>query len=387
MCGVQHAASSLRLTSFLSGPIKAKWQAGPRRRDGRAITNRVESSATLTAIVASGDLQLTFSVPRRVDFGHHLLIVGSNDKLGGWDVGRGVQMQWTEGDVWVAELQVPAAERLALEYKYVVQDDHGVAVEWKPGANCELQLALPPKVPPGAKVHVEDDWERCAARIAVDLPQLPESSFSGKSRPKQQPRNGTASSSSSRTATLDDAASTAARRSAAARQAMSIDPAYGKLQQGADPQALGADAGTITAAGFDGGAAGAPAVLRQASGTGLNGSGSFLGGGLDELDELDVVAAAAEQAMQRLDTAITSSTELLDSLYDPASLEAFEADRRVAAAARKAIALTRALTAADPRRSLPAARRRRRPGGRTPPSRPAEQPDGQCQPEGGQGNA
>lgn len=40
--------------------------------------------------------------------------------------------------------------------------------------------------------------------------------------------------------------------------------------------------------------------------------------------------------------------ELIDGLEDPTTEEAFAADRVVAAAARKAIALTRALNAADP---------------------------------------
>lgn len=50
---------------------------------------------------------------------------------------------------------------------------------------------------------------------------------------------------------------------------------------------------------------------------------------------------------QNLDATIQQSVELIDGLEDPTTEEAFAADRVVAAAARKAIALTRVLNA-DP---------------------------------------
>ena len=49
---------------------------------------------------------LRFHLPYRCNFGQQLCIVGEVEQLGGWDVQRGVPMLWTEGDVWVAELEL-----------------------------------------------------------------------------------------------------------------------------------------------------------------------------------------------------------------------------------------------------------------------------------------
>lgn len=37
---------------------------------------------------------------RQLDFGEDLFVVGSHANLGAWDPARGVQMTWTDGDVW-----------------------------------------------------------------------------------------------------------------------------------------------------------------------------------------------------------------------------------------------------------------------------------------------
>jgi hypothetical protein len=34
-------------------------------------------------------------------------MVGSNELLGNWDPKRGMGMRWSEGDVWVADFEVP----------------------------------------------------------------------------------------------------------------------------------------------------------------------------------------------------------------------------------------------------------------------------------------
>ncbi len=53
-------------------------------------------------------MTLRFRVPYRCDFGQHLRVVGDGPALGEWDLAAAPAMAWSEGDVWVAELRVPA---------------------------------------------------------------------------------------------------------------------------------------------------------------------------------------------------------------------------------------------------------------------------------------
>jgi hypothetical protein len=40
--------------------------------------------------------------------GQELLIGGSHQALGRWDSERAIQMMWTPGDIWLAEVELPA---------------------------------------------------------------------------------------------------------------------------------------------------------------------------------------------------------------------------------------------------------------------------------------
>ncbi len=51
-------------------------------------------------------------------FGEHLRVVGSHEALGGWEVGRAPALEWSEGHVWTATLDLPAGEEM--EYKFVI---------------------------------------------------------------------------------------------------------------------------------------------------------------------------------------------------------------------------------------------------------------------------
>lgn len=60
--------------------------------------------------------------PVQVAFGEHVSVVGSDESLGGWEVARGPELNWSEGHVWSAVVEVPA--EVPLEYKFVqvIQD-------------------------------------------------------------------------------------------------------------------------------------------------------------------------------------------------------------------------------------------------------------------------
>eukprot|EP00195_Chlamydomonas_chlamydogama_P005379 CAMPEP_0202890658 /NCGR_PEP_ID=MMETSP1392-20130828/994_1 /ASSEMBLY_ACC=CAM_ASM_000868 /TAXON_ID=225041 /ORGANISM="Chlamydomonas chlamydogama, Strain SAG 11-48b" /LENGTH=213 /DNA_ID=CAMNT_0049574273 /DNA_START=308 /DNA_END=949 /DNA_ORIENTATION=+ len=108
---------------------------------------------------------VTLKIPYRVKFGEHIGIVGGGELLGAWDPKRAVAMQWTDNDVWVAELS--AKPGLKMEYKYIVRNNYGDATQWKPGGNYQLDV---PKRP-GSKVHVFETWDESARRVDTEEPE------------------------------------------------------------------------------------------------------------------------------------------------------------------------------------------------------------------------
>ena len=50
-------------------------------------------------------------------YGEHLRVVGSHEVLGGWEVGAAPALEWGEGHVWTAQLEIPVGTEF--EYKFV----------------------------------------------------------------------------------------------------------------------------------------------------------------------------------------------------------------------------------------------------------------------------
>lgn len=58
----------------------------------------------------AGDMvvKVSFSVPYRCEFGQNLSLIGSSSALGEWDLQSCTNMHWSDGDIWRAELNLPA---------------------------------------------------------------------------------------------------------------------------------------------------------------------------------------------------------------------------------------------------------------------------------------
>ncbi|CAL8463313.1 g2847 [Coccomyxa elongata] len=143
-------------------------------------------------------------------------------------------MEWSDGDLWSADFDLPLQLGSELEYKYVVRSEDG-SVYWKPG--CNLCIRIP--------VNEAESW------------------FPG---------------------------------SIAVRDAWDDSSRY--IEQ---------------------------VGVREAG------------------DEQELVSLSMERALRELDTVITQAFGMQESGSDPVAPELLAADRAVAAAARHAIALTKAL--------------------------------------------
>lgn len=101
-------------------------------------------------------LNVDFEMHYGAEFGQKLCVLGSHERLGEWDPNRAVELEWTEGDVWKACVDLPAGG--VYFYKYVVKNDVGETVRWQDGSNSMLVLPEAWNVPNGSHYLVEDNF-------------------------------------------------------------------------------------------------------------------------------------------------------------------------------------------------------------------------------------
>jgi hypothetical protein len=92
-----------------------------------------------------------FAINLKVDYGQSVSLVGAGQELGDWKPENSFHLAWNEGDVWGAELELPAGLH---EYKYVVRHSDGRVEVWQPGENCSVEVPSDHV----DRVVVTDDW-------------------------------------------------------------------------------------------------------------------------------------------------------------------------------------------------------------------------------------
>lgn len=77
---------------------------GGRQPGGRAAAN---AGCPCRAAPPAG-VAVDFQIPYHCRYGQHVCVVGNADKLGGWEVARAVEMNWSDGDMWKVVVEFPA---------------------------------------------------------------------------------------------------------------------------------------------------------------------------------------------------------------------------------------------------------------------------------------
>uniref|UniRef100_A0A1D2A6P8 CBM20 domain-containing protein n=2 Tax=Auxenochlorella protothecoides TaxID=3075 RepID=A0A1D2A6P8_AUXPR len=103
----------------------------PHRRSSgaRPHTRRQLSRTTLAA--AATTVSVRIGVQRDVGYGRSVRLVGAGPRLGDWNPRQGVELAWTDGNVWTTDLDLEPGT--ALEFKFV--SISGSNVEWESGSN------------------------------------------------------------------------------------------------------------------------------------------------------------------------------------------------------------------------------------------------------------
>eukprot|EP00887_Chlorella_sp_A99_P004965 scaffold4.g4965.t1 len=119
----------------------------------RPRRGRPRLRAAAPAVAAAGLVSVRFTIERKVDYGESLKVVGSEPALGSWRVADAPAMAWGQGDVWSAEVELPAGA--AAEFK-IVRVGGRRPEEWEEGANHQLAL------PAAGDLAVAVDWSQGA---------------------------------------------------------------------------------------------------------------------------------------------------------------------------------------------------------------------------------
>ena len=132
-------------------------------RERRNLTQRYAEIANidpndpraLDLIGSKTPCRVQFNVPYDTQMGEEVMIIGSHASLGSWNQNNAAPMQWTEGGVWRANVELPAGG--VFFYKYVVKTlDQGF--KWQEGANNLLVLPEPWDIPEGSVFMVDDNF-------------------------------------------------------------------------------------------------------------------------------------------------------------------------------------------------------------------------------------
>lgn len=83
---------------------------------------------------------VTINMKCKVDFGETLRLVGNQSFMGSWDPKKGMEMTWTDGNVWKAEARVPVGAEVDFKVVRVKDQDD---VKWEDGDNRKFKVLGP----------------------------------------------------------------------------------------------------------------------------------------------------------------------------------------------------------------------------------------------------
>ena len=96
-----------------------------------------------------------FSVVYVTREGQNLVLLGDDDRLGGWRTPECVRMSWTEGHLWTAEVELPCDATYF--YKYAIEERG--TLTWQQGSNRLLTVPDPSEEGAGPVIEAHDSWD------------------------------------------------------------------------------------------------------------------------------------------------------------------------------------------------------------------------------------
>lgn len=99
----------------------------------------VAEAAEEAVAAAAAPVSVEIAVRRETSPGQDVWLVGSHPALGVWDLSNALALEWTEGHVWRATIEVDPTQTPTIEYKAVLKCADGPTI-WEGGDNKAADL-------------------------------------------------------------------------------------------------------------------------------------------------------------------------------------------------------------------------------------------------------
>ncbi|KAK9986075.1 hypothetical protein SO802_031026 [Lithocarpus litseifolius] len=152
LISLQHKA--VHPVTTLSSKTQADLEAGDTQIDEESDLEAYESKS----------VQVKFQIQKECMFGEQFLIVGDDPKLGLWDPSSAIPLDWSEGHVWTAELDVPIGK--SIQFKFILKGNAG-KILWQPGPDRFFKTWETKNT-----IIVCEDWENPEFQKVIEGEQL-----------------------------------------------------------------------------------------------------------------------------------------------------------------------------------------------------------------------
>jgi len=132
-----------------SSRIKVFAQDKTSSEDGREIG--MQGDSVSLNIDQGPAVTVKFVLKQKCKFGQQFHVVGDAPQFGSWNPKTAVPLEWSEGDIWTTEVDVPVGKQI--EYKFILVGKRG-EVLWQPGPNRAFETSGSV-----ASVEVSSEWE------------------------------------------------------------------------------------------------------------------------------------------------------------------------------------------------------------------------------------
>lgn len=138
MLRIMPARSTPAIVARASAPRPLRCAARPARAIGHAVVCAAQSVNPRVRAFEEGSVNVTFTLRKEVCFGQQVLLVGSAEGMGGWQLEGGLPLTWSEGHCWSATVPLPLGADV--EFKFVITDPRHAPL-WESGVNRSLMVS------------------------------------------------------------------------------------------------------------------------------------------------------------------------------------------------------------------------------------------------------
>jgi len=129
--------------------IKVFAQEKINSEDGREVS--IQSDSVSLHKDQGPMVTVKFVLEKKCKFGQQFHVVGDAPQFGSWDPKAAVPLEWSEGDLWTKDVDVPVGKQI--EYKFILIGKRGELL-WQPGPNQAFETSGSV-----ASVVVSSKWE------------------------------------------------------------------------------------------------------------------------------------------------------------------------------------------------------------------------------------